>query len=104
MARTSGIEPLSWRGQRKALPIYQVRIFKMVGNRGIEPRTRKGAGFTGPLSLQTWRYPECCKGRRRAEGLTQTVPPPEPPDQEDVGIARGGRPGGNWLRRGGFEP
>jgi hypothetical protein len=36
----------------------------MVGNRGIEPRTRKGAGFTGPLSHQTWRYPEigCGKG------------------------------------------
>ena len=32
--------------------------FEMVGNRGIEPRTRKGAGFTGPLSHQTWRYPK----------------------------------------------
>ena len=27
MARTSGIEPLSMRGQRMALPIYQVRKF-----------------------------------------------------------------------------
>ena len=59
MARTSGIEPLSMRGQRMALPIYQVRKFRrMVGNRGIEPRMRKGAGFTGPLSYQTWRYPK----------------------------------------------
>jgi hypothetical protein len=36
----------------------------MVGNRGIEPRTRKGAGFTGPLSHQTWRYPELVAGVR----------------------------------------
>ena len=28
MARTSGIEPLSMRGQRMALPIYQVREFR----------------------------------------------------------------------------
>lgn len=28
MARTSGIEPLSMRGQRMALPIYQVRKFR----------------------------------------------------------------------------
>jgi len=27
LARTSGIEPLSMRGQRMALPIYQVRKF-----------------------------------------------------------------------------
>ena len=27
MARTSGIEPLSMRGQRMALPIYQVREY-----------------------------------------------------------------------------
>ena len=67
VARTSGIEPLSMRGQRMALPIYQVRKFGrlleicrwMVGNRGIEPRMRTGAGFTGPLSHQTWRYPKC---------------------------------------------
>ena len=38
--------------------------FEMVGNRGIEPRTRKGAGFTGPLSHQTWRYPELVAGLR----------------------------------------
>lgn len=31
---------------------------RMVGNRGIEPRVRKGAGFTGPLSHLTWRYPK----------------------------------------------
>jgi hypothetical protein len=57
------------RGQRMALPIYQVREFrrlsnnlpKVVGNRGIEPRMRKGAGFTGPLSHQTWRYPNVLK-------------------------------------------
>jgi hypothetical protein len=29
MARTSGIEPLSLRGRRKALPIYQVRSFRI---------------------------------------------------------------------------
>jgi hypothetical protein len=45
--------------------------FEMVGNRGIEPRTRKGAGFTGPLSHQTWRYPEVW---RRAE---ESNPHPE---------------------------
>ena len=28
LARTSGIEPLSMRGQRMALPIYQVREFR----------------------------------------------------------------------------
>jgi hypothetical protein len=30
----------------------------VVGNRGIEPRVLTGAGFTGPLSHQTWRYPK----------------------------------------------
>jgi hypothetical protein len=30
----------------------------MVGNPGIEPGRRIGAGFTGPLSPQTWRYPD----------------------------------------------
>ena len=32
-------------------------IRKMVGNRGIEPRTHIGAGFTDPLSHQTCRCP-----------------------------------------------
>ena len=30
----------------------------VVGNQGIEPCMRKGAGFTAPLSHQTWRYPK----------------------------------------------
>jgi hypothetical protein len=38
---------------------------KMVGNRGIEPRMHTGAGFTDPLSHQTWRYPECAGDYRR---------------------------------------
>ena len=42
---------------------------RMVGNRGIEPRMRKGAGFTGPLSHQTWRYPNVLKACRRTEGV-----------------------------------
>ena len=37
----------------------------MVGNRGIEPRMRIGAGFTDPLSHQTWRYPKCLETSRR---------------------------------------
>ncbi|SRR5258708_2776623 len=83
MARTSGIEPLSLRGQRKALPIYQVRIFKMVGNRGIEPRTRKGAGFTGPLSHQTWRYPELVAGVRVERTFLGYEPSPGPAYRSD---------------------
>jgi hypothetical protein len=34
----------------------------VVGNPGIEPGRHKGAGFTGPLSPQTWRYPDCLRG------------------------------------------
>ncbi len=30
---------------------------RLVGNPGIEPGMHTGAGFTGPLSHQTWRYP-----------------------------------------------
>ena len=42
---------------------------RMVGNRGIEPRMRKGAGFTGPLSHQTWRYPNVSKACCRSEAV-----------------------------------
>lgn len=34
----------------------------VVGNPGIEPGRHKGAGFTGPLSPQTWRYPDWLRG------------------------------------------
>jgi hypothetical protein len=35
----------------------------VVGNPGIEPGRHKGAGFTGPLSPQTWRYPDWLRER-----------------------------------------
>ncbi len=57
MERTAGIEPAPRRWQRLSLPLKYVRM-DMVGSRGLEPRTRIGAGFTDPLSHPTWRYPE----------------------------------------------
>ncbi len=54
LERTAGIEPASRRWQRRNLPLRYVR---MVGNQWIEHCTPEGAGFTAPLSHQTWRYP-----------------------------------------------
>jgi hypothetical protein len=51
MARTSVIETESPEWHSGARPSSYVRM--MVGNPGIEPGRRKGAGFTGPLSPQT---------------------------------------------------
>ena len=41
---------------------FQLRP-QLVGNPGIEPGRHKGAGFTGPLSPQTWRYPDWLRER-----------------------------------------
>ena len=66
MERTKGIEPSSTRWQREALPLSYGRV---VGGRGIEPRMRIGAGFTDPLSHQTWRHPIGCSGPNRTACL-----------------------------------
>jgi hypothetical protein len=57
-------------GPRILMAIFEFRSLsqicrRLVGNRGIEPRMRIGAGFTGPLSHQTWRYPKCLETSRR---------------------------------------
>ena len=55
----------------------------VVGNPGIEPGRHKGAGFTGPLSPQTWRYPERSVLERASRGY-------EPPrGLLPLGIAKG---------------
>ena len=45
------------------------------GNRGIEPRMRIGTGFTGPLSHQTWRYPNILKACGCAEVFAGAAEP-----------------------------
>jgi hypothetical protein len=59
----------AWHSQYTRSASFDGSCRRMVGNRGIEPRVRKGAGFTGPLSHQTWRYPKCLETSRRAEGF-----------------------------------
>jgi hypothetical protein len=66
MARPARIELASSEWHSEALPIDQGR---MVGVPRIELGMHIGAGFTDPLSHQTWRHPIGCSGPNRTAYL-----------------------------------